>query len=313
MPVNLLLSVGWIATLGFLWFHSWRELRQRHARSRTIGLVSARWAICLCLGLFGIWFVRHGSLGEWILGLTLLVAVLAPLKWLIRIGGIQPKWQLKTLRDAGDSLSRRYWPDRLPEVALELRGVVDQMMAIEARELLEIRDLEVAGFIERLGGFYNMGYLGLRAVRIHQIEIELFGPEARKPELTSAEATFRWRLYRIISDMFDCGATPEPQNLARLRELIAELQGYRRDDTRVLVDCLARSANDWLESGAEARWPLDRSGIQAFDESIFDIDMALWPRMSVFWGAELDERDLQDLPSVRTPLSEDARPAAASA
>ena len=75
----------------------------------------------------------------------------------------------------------------------------------------------------------------------------------------------------------------------RLRELIDELEQYRRQDTEALIDAVASSAREWLASQAPGPWPPT-----PFRDLGLTIDRGyaeLWSSKRVFWGAGLDDRD----------------------
>jgi hypothetical protein len=119
---------------------------------------------------------------------------------------------------------------------------------------------------------------------------------ARRVELDPDEATLRWHLYRTFGDMIDAGAAREPEYLARMTELIEELEQYRRPHTGAFIDGLQVSAREWQASQTSAQWA--EGGALSLGPTIERPYREIWPRKSVLWGAELDDRDISALPMV---------------
>lgn len=298
--------IGTVVVLGGLWLLGRSDFERNHARKRAQVLNALRYAACIALLLSLLWVVPRSPL-SWAVAFVVVVLFLFPERWLLRIGGREPKWELRALQDAAGELTRSYPPPRRREFVLPMERLIGRMKAITEPEIAEMRDLLVADFSDSLVGTHHFSDLGLRAVRIHQIEVEVFGPDARRAELDPAEATFRWHLYRTFGDMIDCGAAREPHYLARMTELIEELEQYRRPDTEVFVDALQSSARDWLNSETPASWPVD--GVLSLGPTVEESFWRLWPRKSVFWGTDLDERDawtLQQLTRQAEPTSTEA-------
>ena len=288
--------VGVVVVFGGLWRLELPGLRHKHARGRVVVLDAVRYATSGAILLIGLWVVPRSTLSLVLAALALALFVV-PEDLLLRIGGIEPRWELRALQDEAGKLTRGYLPLRQPESRQSLEHAIGRMEALKAPEVAEMRDLLVADFKDSLAGTYRPGCLGLRAIRIYQIERQLFGAEARPPELDPAEATFRWRLFRAFGDMIDCGsALREPAHLARLKELMGELEQYRRADTTVFLDALQKSARTWLESSTPAPWPPEE-GVRGLGPTIEKSYQELWPHKAVFWGAELDDRDMGDLPA----------------
>jgi hypothetical protein len=295
--------VFWLSIVGALvavtgaWAFEARDFARLHARRRTAVLNAARLTACALVFWAALWIVPRSIVTAVLVAIEGAL-VYFPERWLIRLGGLEPRWQLRALQDAAGELANRYPAvPRPPEFAEPMARLISRMKAIQAHELAEMRDLLIADFAESISSVHHFPDLGLRAVRIHQLEAELFGPEARRAEFEPDEATFRWRLYRHLGDMIDCGsAARDLEHLVRLRELIDELEQYRRQDTEALIDAVASSAREWLACQAPGPWP---------PTSFRDIGLAidrgyaeLWSSKRVFWGAELDDRDWSALSAI---------------
>ncbi len=288
-------SIGWTVVLsGGTWWLERSAFARKNARERVQVLNGVRLAAAAALLLIVWWAVPQSPLRV-LLGVVAGALIFIPEKWLLRIGGIEPKWQLRAIQDVATELARRYVPPRPPEFAQSMKPLVARMEAIRGSEVAEIRDLLIAEFNDWIIGNYHLADLGLRAIRAHQIELELFGSGARRAELDPAEATFRWRLYRTFGDMINC-AEREPSHVARLEQLIEEMEQYRRPDTEAFINAVAESAHGWLLSKTVAPWPAQ--GVASLGPIVARSCLAMWPSEDVFWGAELDDRDISALPTV---------------
>jgi hypothetical protein len=300
--IQALSIAGVVVLFTILWILDLRDFRRVHARASVVVLNGFRWAIGAGVFLSGLWVLPRSSPAQWLLVALFAALAFLPHGWLVRIGGVEPKWRLRALQDDASRLTRRLLPGRPAELRHALGGLIEQIRAIDAPELREMRDLLVADFTDTMMGGVHFADTGLRAIRIYQIEAQVFGADARPPEFQSDEATFRWRLFRTVGDMIDCGAVRKPDHMTRLRQLIEQLNQFRRPDLEVFIDELSASAAEWIESGSSPDWPRGGS-IGALGPSIDQSYQQFWPRKSVFWGAELDERDLRALPSVMLPVT----------
>jgi hypothetical protein len=287
-------------SLGGLWLAELPELRKVHARRQVALLNAVRLGAAAALFVVLTSVANPRTLAGVAIATVAIALVLVPIRWVVGVGGIEPKWELRALQDAAGELTRRCSTlPKPPEFQQSMARLVGRMKAVKSPELAEMRDLLVADFSDSIVGLHHFNDLGLRAIRMHQIECKLFGPQARRGELDPAEATSRWRLYRTVGDMIDCGsAAREPEHLARLRQLIEELGEYRRPHTEELIDALQGSAREWLASGTPDPWP--DGGVLSLGPTVERSYGELWPRYSVFWGAQLDDRDLSNLPTVMT-------------
>ena len=240
------------------------------------------------------WWAVPGSSQRVIVVLIAAALIFLPVRWLLRLGGIEPRWELRALQDAAGELANRYpTSPRSEEFVRPMRRLIVRMEAIRAPELVEMRDLLVVDYLNTIEGVHHFADLGLRAIREHQIECEIFGPQARRTELDSTEATFRWHLYRAFGDMIDAGAARDPEYVARMEELVKELEQYRRSGTEEFVDALRSSAEQWLASPSAGSWA--DGGVRSLGPAVEQSYIETWPRKSIFWGAALDDRDADAL------------------
>jgi hypothetical protein len=288
---------GTVVSLGGLWLAELPELRKVHARRQVALLNAVRLGAAAALFVVLTRVANPRTLAGVAIATVAIALVLVPIRWVIRVGGIEPKWELRALQDAAGELANRYpTPPRPAEFVQPMKRLVGRMNAIRAPEIAEMRDLLVADFSDSIVGLHHFPDPGLRTIRVHQLECEIFGAQARRAELDPAEATFRWHLYRTFGDMIDAGAAREPEYLARMGELIEELEQYRRPHTEAFIDALQVSAREWLVSRTQAPWA--EGGALSLGPTIERPFREIWPRKSILWGAELDDRDISALPIV---------------
>jgi hypothetical protein len=131
---------------------------------------------------------------------------------------------------------------------------------------------------------------------MHEIEQGLYGDLARRAELDRAEATFRWRLYRTFAWLIDAGDPDmSPDLRLRFEGLLDELHEFKRPDTERFIELVEESATSWLSSDPKSGPWLPAAGLVALGPVINDEYSRLWPATTVFFGAQLDERDMVHL------------------
>ena len=108
--------------------------------------------------------------------------------------------------------------------------------------------------------------MGRRSIRIYDLQRRaLRVTKFVHPSSKSAEATFRWRLYRVFNQMAECGVAEQtPEQKARFLRLIDELDSYRREDTASFIDGVQASARAWLKSHPVARMAAGRSASETY-------------------------------------------------
>ena len=72
--------------------------------------------------------------------------------------------------------------------------------------------------------------------------------------------------------------------------LIADLDLYRRSDTIAFIDAIQKSAGAWLRSDTSVPWPPEGFDQMRSGAAQAEYDR-LWARVSVFWGARMDDED----------------------
>ncbi len=285
-----LASVLFVIMLAFL-FHTERKmLREGRARGRALVMDGVRLAAVAAM-FFALPAAEPRPLATIGLGLAILAFIAIPSSWMLAIGGIDPKWELRHVQAEAAALMARY-PSPMPaDGAEDMRRVVRSVNRLRTAETAELCDLLVARYTGWIDGAQRPLDLGRRSIRIYELEHEIYGEEARPPELEEREATFRWRLYRVFNEMAECGRTERTYGQeARFLRLIRELDSYRRDDTASFIEGVQVSARAWLRSDGSTPWgPAGGAGDLA--PSIEEGTRRLWPRTSVFWGAILDEAD----------------------
>jgi hypothetical protein len=229
------------------------------------------------------------------LGLVAVGFMVMPSSWMLAIGGLAPKWELRHIQSEAADLIARY-PSPMPaDGADAMQRIVADVVRLRTLETAQLCDLLVARYTDWIDGTQRPLDLGRRSIRIYDLQRELYGDEVRPPELEEYEATFRWRLYRVFNEMVECGqADPSRDQKARFFELIDVLELFRRDDTAAFIDGVQASGRAWLKSRRREAW---QPGIVVGDPvpAVEEGRRQLWPRTSVFWGAILDEADRREL------------------
>jgi hypothetical protein len=285
-----------VVSLGGLWLAELPDLRKAHARRRVAVLNAVRLAAAAALLVVLVWVVNPRTLAGAAVGAICAALVLTPVGWVVRVGGIEPEWELRRLILTAGDLSRRYESPRPPKAIAEMRRLVSQMYARRTPATSELVALRAVDLEDWINGTYRPIDLGRRSIRIYEIERELYGTAAGKPENAPDDATFLWQLYRAFGEMIDWGsAEPSEEQRATFERLTEALSRYRRSDTSSFIDATQESARAWLSSGwSNATWP-PAGGIPDLGPAVESAFRALWPTVKVFWGAELSEDDRREL------------------
>ena len=233
-------------------------------------------------------------------GVAAFAFIAIPTWWMLTVGGVDPKWELRRLETEAARLMTRYHSPMPPEGVARMRRIVADMARLRTTETAELCDLLIARYNDWIGGSHRPRDLGLRSIRIYDLQRQLFGEEVRPPELDEEEATFRWRLYRVFGEMVELWVAEQtPRQRSRFRELIRALDSFRRDDTVSFIEGVQSSARAWLRlHDRRAPWQAALAALAAAP-AVDETRRRLWPRTSVFWGAVLDESDRRELAPIR--------------
>lgn len=289
-----LASILFVVVLAILFRTERMMLHEGRARSRALVMDGVRLAAVAAM-FFALPAAQPRPLATVGLGLAAFAFIAVPSSWMLAIGGIDPKWELRRIQAEAAALMARY-PSPMPaDGADEMRRIVRYMSRLRTAETAQLCDLLVARYTDWIDGTQRPLDLGRRSIRIYDLQRELYGEEVRPPELEECEATFRWRLYRVFNEMAECGgAERTPEQKARFLGLTQELDAYRRDDTGSFIDGVQASARAWLKSRRPERWQ-PSIGVGHLSPAVEEGTRQLWPRTSVFWGAILDETDRREL------------------
>jgi hypothetical protein len=299
MIVFWLASALFVAVLAALFRTERRKLRAGHARRRAVILDGLRLA-----GVAGMFLALPAaqprplaSIGLDLVGFAIIAM---PSSWILAIGGVDPKWELRRVQEEASALMGRY-PSPMPvEGTASMRRLVRYVTQLRTSETAQLCDLLVARYNNWIDGTQRPLDLGRRSIRIYDLQREIYGEEVRSPEFGESEATFRWRLYRVFLEMTECGLAGQtvPQKVLFL-DLIHELDSYRREDTASFIDGVQSSAYAWLKSPNPTDPWQPSIGVGDLEPLVDEGTRRLWPRTSVFWGAILDETDRRELATAR--------------
>jgi hypothetical protein len=272
-----------------------------HARTRTQIINTVRWVIVITLS----WMLIPTALAEpsaqraeAVVGLAALIGatILIPVKWFVRIGGLEPTWELRRTKIEVALLANRVRRGTGNISPGRLRETVDRIALIKTPETAEMCDLLTAQLEDLIAGREPWNEAGRRSIRIDELGRELWPTDMLAPDFASEEATFRWHLYRHFGRMMELG-TGEPTHgsLREFRGLMEGLEAFRRPNTYRFLDAVCQSAYRWL-----ARPKRDEPWIAGYDFAALGPDgpeeiKQLWGRDACMWGAHLDEDDRQAL------------------
>ena len=229
-------------------------------------------------------------------GLAAFAFIAIPTWWMLTIGGVDPKLELRRLQTDAAELMTRYRSPIPPEGTAVMRRIVADVARLRTPETAELCDLLIARYNDWIGGSGRPLDRGLRSIRVYDLQRQLYGEEVRPPELDEEEATFRWRLYRVFGELVELWVAEQtPKQRSRFGKLIHALDSFRREDTVSFIEGVQSSARAWLRlHDRQAPWQAALAA-PAAAPPVGETRQRLWPRTSVFWGAILDEHDRGEL------------------
>lgn len=280
-------------------------LTEAHARRRTQILNSARWGIVIALAwvLIPVAFAQPGTeRAATILGLVALIVamMLVPVRWLIRLGGLEPTWELRRAKIETARLSNLVREDRASVNPLRLRAEIERIATLRTPQTAELCDLMTAELNDLISGKECWNEAGRRSVRLDEIGRRTWPDAMPAPDFDPDEATFRWLLYRTFGRMMELGAEDRSRDsIAEFKKLKGSLMRFQRRDTADFLAILETSADSWLKEPKAGRSWIESYEFEALGPDALAAARAIWGRDAALWGADLDEDDrraiLEDL------------------
>jgi hypothetical protein len=293
-------SVLFVVLLAALFRTERRALREGRAKSRALVMDGVRLAAVAAM-FFALPAAQPRPLATIGLGLAAFAFIAIPSSWMLAIGGIDPKWELRRIQAEAADLMARYPSPMPPEGVAEMKRIIRYVSRLRTRQTSQLCDLLISRYNDWIVGSAKPLDLGRRSIRIYDLQRELYGEDVRQPELDEKEATFRWRLYRVFNEMAEYGVPGQtPEQKVRFLDLIHELDAYRRDDTASFIGGVQASAYAWLKMRKNRGQWQPAIGVGEIAPEVEEGRRQLWPRTSVFWGAILDENDRRELAETQT-------------
>lgn len=297
MTVAVIAAAGITALAAFFFFAEGDSLSEGHARTRTQVLNAARWAVVMGLSWVLIPVASSDAgpqRGATILGLAVLIGatLLVPMRWFVRLGGIDPAWELRRSKIEVSQLATKIRRRRGSVSIPRLQDAIARLEAARTPESCELCDLLVAQVNDLIVGAESWNEAGRRSIRIDEICRGLWPEEMPAPDFDPEEATFRWHMYRTFGAMIEIGvAEPSVGSRDAFRRLQVSLEEFRRPDTYGFIGAVGQSADRWL-----AQPSVIRPWIASFDFEALGPDglgevRQIWGRDAALWGAQLDDDD----------------------
>ena len=294
-----LAAAAFVGLLALLFRVERRMLLEDRARTRAL-LVDAIRLVAVAAMFLALPVAEPRPLATIGLGLAAFAFIAVPSTWMLAIGGMDQKWDLRRVQDEAAALMARY-PSPMPaDGAEKMRRIARYVRGLRTSQTAELCDLLIERYDDWVRGSHSPLCVARRSIRIYDLQRGLYPEDVRPMEQPEQEATFRWRLYRTVMGLADCGlANPTVEQEAEFRDLLTRLAEYRRDDTAEFVDGWRTSGEAWLSRGPSRGPWKPGAGATAGGKTFEDLRGELWPRTSTFWGAILDEEDHLELRTVR--------------
>jgi|GEM_PF-1532619 hypothetical protein len=312
MNAAVLAAAGLTALSIFMFRTEAIGLTEAHARPRTQVLNSARWGIVIALA----WVLIPAALAQpgperaaTIFGLAALIGamMLVPVRWFIRLGGLERAWELRRAKIETARLANMVRRDRSSVTLLRLRTEIARIEALRTPENAELCDLMIAELNDIISGEESWNEAGRRSIRLDEIGRKMWPDAMPAPDFDPDEATFRWLLYRTFGRMMQLGAEDRSRDsIAEFNELKGSLRQFKRRDTTDFLAAVKTSAEGWLKERKASRPWIESFEFEALGPGGLAAVRAIWGRDAALWGADLDEDDrraiLEDL-AIRSPLA----------
>lgn len=320
MIAAIVATAGITAVAVFFFLIESDGLSQIHVRVRTQLLNTTRWAFVVALT----WLLIPAAFSQdsadrpvTIIGMVGLAGalILIPVRWLVRIGGREHTWELRSARLEVARLANRIRRDPEFIIGDRIDQAIARIEALRTPSTRELCDLMLAHLHDLAVGSESWNEAGRRSIRLNEISREMWPGDVPLPDYDGDELTFRWRLYKDFGRLMEVGAGPRTKaSTNEFEMLLASLEEFERPDTSAFIADVRRSGRHWLkgEHGI-APW-IDSYHFEALGPNGFEEVLALWGRDSALWGARLDEEDLraiaEDLAKRRSAEAVAPRPAA---
>jgi len=298
MNAALVAAAGITAVAFFFFLLESDGLAQIHARVRTQILNATRWAFVIALT----WLLIPATFSQAstdrpvvIVGMVGLAAmlILIPVKWLVRIGGREHIWELRSARLEVAKLANRVRrePGSIPDDRIV--QTIARVRSLRTTGSREFCDLMLAELEDLRARAESWNEAGRRSIRMDELSRQMWPQDVPPPDCDPDEATYRWRFYRTFGRLMEIGSADRSMDSDNeFQLLLASLDEFRRPDTKALIADIRRSGNRWLKT------PTSRSWIDGFDFTALGPNgpaevRELWGRDAALWGARLDEADVR--------------------
>jgi len=293
-------AAGISAAAVFFFLMESEGLSQIHARLRVQVFNAARWAVVIGLTwlLVPAAFSSENDRAVTVVGMIGLAGamMLIPVRWLVRLGGREHNWELRSARLEVAQIANRV---RRNPASVSTDRIDLAMAGIEALRTpgsRELCDLLLAELDDLRAGAESWNEAGRREIRLYQIGRQLWPDDLPPADFDPVEATFRWRLYRLFGSLMEAGSQRRTrESLDEFERLLASLEEFERPDTKAFIDDVRRTGNDWLDGNSGTGPWMNGYDFGVLGPNGLDEVKALWARDAALWNAVLEEEDLKAL------------------
>lgn len=292
------ISAAGITAIAFFFFVIEGEsLNAAHARIRTQVLNAGRWGLVIALSWVLIPVALTGRPEErvpTIIGLATFTGalMLAPLRWLVRIGGRERNWELRRVKLEATRLANQVRRDPSSVSEVRIKDTIARVEALRTPDVSELCDLIVAELNDMLAGSESWNEAGRRAIRIDELSRGLWPSDVPPPDHDPDEATFRWKMYRTFGQLMEIGVLDiSPDSRREFQTLLTSLDEFRRPDTSAFIEDVQKSAHRWLTRTAARKPWIDSFDFKALGPNGLSEVRDIWGRDASMWGARLEDSD----------------------